>query len=79
MTTTNRLAHDLDNILGRTESLWSELRGERFLITGATGFFGCWLLRKFCLGKQPSESRSAGHGTISASPDSCTKGSAPRR
>ena len=41
---TNRLAHDLDNILGRTEPLWQELRGQRILITGATGFVGCWLL-----------------------------------
>ena len=48
----NRLAHDLDNILARTEPLWSNLRGERILITGATGFFGCWLLESFAWANQ---------------------------
>lgn len=44
---TNRLARDLDNVLERTERLWAELRRERILITGATGFFGCWMLESF--------------------------------
>jgi len=44
---TNRLARDLDDIVARTEPLWEELRGQRILITGATGFFGCWLLETF--------------------------------
>lgn len=49
---TNRLAQDLDDILARTESLWHDLRGQRILITGATGFFGCWLLESFAWANQ---------------------------
>ncbi len=38
------LRDDLDECMARTKGLWEELRGQRIFITGATGFFGCWLL-----------------------------------
>lgn len=38
------LASDLADVLGDSEPLWRELDGARVLITGGTGFVGCWLL-----------------------------------
>lgn len=35
---------DLDYVLERTRDLWGDARGGRLLISGGTGFIGCWLL-----------------------------------
>lgn len=37
-------SNDLELILEHTEDVWRSLRGARVFLTGATGFFGAWLL-----------------------------------
>ncbi|HVM65895.1 MAG TPA: NAD-dependent epimerase/dehydratase family protein, partial [Acidimicrobiales bacterium] len=38
---------DLEDVVDRTADLWRDLRGARVLFTGASGFFGAWLLGTF--------------------------------
>ena len=38
---------DLEHVLTYTKPFWEQVRGGRIFVTGATGFFGTWLLETF--------------------------------
>jgi len=38
---------DLEHVLNKTHDLWEDVRDKSIFITGATGFFGKWLLETF--------------------------------
>jgi dTDP-glucose 4,6-dehydratase len=38
------IAEEVRGVLSRTQSLWPDLKGASVFVTGATGFFGIWLL-----------------------------------
>ena len=44
MSTHPIIAEDIRGVLSRTQGLWPDLKGASVFITGATGFFGIWLL-----------------------------------
>ena len=44
MSTHPIIAEDIEQLLARTPGLWPDFRGASIFITGATGFFGIWLL-----------------------------------
>lgn len=48
----NLLAEDLDRVLAQTAGLWDDLRGARVLVTGGTGFVGCWMLESLLWANQ---------------------------
>ncbi|MCE9587112.1 MAG: NAD-dependent epimerase/dehydratase family protein [Verrucomicrobia bacterium] len=57
---------DLEHVLAHTRPLWEQFRGARIFVTGATGFFGIWLLESFAYA---NESLSLGSELVGLSRD----------
>lgn len=48
----NPLLPDLEQVLKQTEAIWPSLRDASVLLTGGTGFIGCWLLETLLHARQ---------------------------
>lgn len=60
--------NDLKQVLEQTRPLWEQLRDGRIFVTGATGFFGIWLLESFA---HANESLGLNAELIGLSRDPC--------
>ncbi len=49
---------DLEHVLTHTKPLWESLRRGRIFVTGATGFFGIWLLETFLYANEQLDLRA---------------------
>jgi dTDP-glucose 4,6-dehydratase len=50
-------SREVEEVVQALSDLWSELRGSRFFVTGATGFFGRWFLEALLVANRTHDAR----------------------